>query len=225
VVSGSGSVNQPRSSSDACCSCCTVCCPSDSRKSHAAYSAYPPTTPPAKSNPADPQYSGSSGGESKDQHFTNTCVFEYVSSGHEFLEPALAELIWYCETDCVMQVYMDQPWCSANLLYPPEDVRITWRCPGHGRERRRVLTSTEPQPSDYVSGLLSRGTCAVDKGPRATCDRPNGRNIAPVTMKILIRCMQHRSTRKCWAKFAMRICINIRTSNQRFYSWPDQTNC
>ena len=68
-----------------------------------------PTTPPAKTNPADPQYSGSSGGESKDEHFTNTCVFEYVSSAHEFLEPALAEHIWYRGTDCVLaQVYMGQ---------------------------------------------------------------------------------------------------------------------
>jgi len=53
-------------------------------------------------NILDPQ-----GVESKDEHFTNTCVFEYISSAHEFLEHALVEHIWYRGTDCVLgQVYM-----------------------------------------------------------------------------------------------------------------------
>ena len=62
-----------------------------------------PTTPPPPANPVDPQYSGSSGAESKDEHYTHLCAYEFVKASYELLEDTLQHHAWYRETDYQLQ--------------------------------------------------------------------------------------------------------------------------
>ena len=67
------------------------------------------TTPPPSANPVDPQYSASSGGDSKDEHFTNTLALEFATCAYECLEDALRLHSWYRETDYeLVQLYCAQ---------------------------------------------------------------------------------------------------------------------
>lgn len=63
----------------------------------------PTTPPPSSANPVDPQYSGSSGAESKDEHYTDLCAYEFVRDSYEVLEDALQQHTWYRETDYQLQ--------------------------------------------------------------------------------------------------------------------------
>lgn len=66
----------------------------------------PFTTPPSSDNPIDPQYSSgsaataSSGAESKDEFYTDSCANAFVAGSLYSLDTWLQQVAWYRETRC-----------------------------------------------------------------------------------------------------------------------------